>query len=196
MLVQEVGKLAHNVHDIGGNQSLIRFALLLLTQIQQLFNHRHDELVLLIRRHRARDGPESPAELIQSVKAEVVAVGRDSVESALNTLVHGAGVDVRQEDQCLPHLLINVNGLDIIYLNLHRVPVLIHFNEHFLRLSHVVQDRLSELIQYIWIDLTMHEATLEECLGVMWREPILSIHAAAIGKSSCRGLRILKHILV
>jgi len=50
---EEVGELAHHVHDVGGDECLRVFCRALLAKVKQLLDHRAEKLVLFLNVHAA-----------------------------------------------------------------------------------------------------------------------------------------------
>ena len=122
---EEVREAADDVHDVRRHQGLVVLALLFLAQVQQFLHHLHDEVVFLFGFHSSTDRAKSPAELLKAVKTEVVLVTRDFLEAALDSPVHTLSVDVGHEDECLSHLLVEIETLDIDALLLDSISIFI-----------------------------------------------------------------------
>ena len=58
---EESWVLSDHVHDVGGDDGLVVLASLLLTQTEELLDHRHQEPLLVLLMHGATDGSNGPA---------------------------------------------------------------------------------------------------------------------------------------
>ena len=61
--LEEARVLADHVHDVGGDDGLVVFSLLLFAEAEQVADDRNQEAFLVLFVHGARDGADSPAEL-------------------------------------------------------------------------------------------------------------------------------------
>ena len=110
---EEVGELADNVHDVRSDEGFRVLRRALLTKIQQLFDHGAQELVLTLHIHAARDGPQSPAKLVQRVKVDLVdsTSSLHLLETDVHDLNHLLCIRVCQEDKRLAHPLVESDVL-------------------------------------------------------------------------------------
>ena len=131
-------------------------------------------MVLFLGLHCTGDRAQRPTELVETVEREVVLVGGDSLEAALDGLVHALSVDVSQEDECLTHLLVNVESFNINVVLLDCLAILVHDNKHLLWPGHEVEVGLAQIRQDFWVDLSMHLAAVEKCLHKVGRTAHLS----------------------
>ena len=72
--LEEPRVLAHDVHDVGGDDGLVVLALLLLAQPQQVLDDRHQEPLLVLLVHRAGDGADGPAQRVEVLPRPLGAV--------------------------------------------------------------------------------------------------------------------------
>ncbi len=101
MCAQEAGVLADDVHDVGRDDGLVVLAALHLAQAQQLLDDHHQELLLVVLVHGARDAADGPAQRVQVVPAPLAPVHL-VVQLLQHDLLRVLGVQMRQVDQRLP----------------------------------------------------------------------------------------------
>ena len=166
---KESGELADNVHDVGCDERLRVLCLTLLAQVEELFDHGTQELVLLLDRHAARDGAKGPTEFIENLEVDiVVATGLlHQLKPFVDDLDHLVCVAIRQEDQRLSHHFVKgyVLCVDLVFL-LH-LAIVVNGEKHFVGLRHQVEHDVLDLGQDLRVDVGVHQG---RCLGLLHRQ--------------------------
>ena len=78
--------LSDDVHDVGGDDGLVVFALLLLAEPQQVFDDGDEEPLLVFLMHRAGYRSDGPTESVQVLPRPLVAVHLKGEEKKNNIL--------------------------------------------------------------------------------------------------------------
>mmetsp|Transcript_12755 Transcript_12755/g.49781 ORF Transcript_12755/g.49781 Transcript_12755/m.49781 type:complete len:361 (+) Transcript_12755:1515-2597(+) len=141
---KEPGVLAHNVHDVRRNDSLVVLTPRDLAEVEEVTDRGDEEPVLLVLRHRARDGPDGPAQGVQDVPAILLAVElvRELVEHLrLRVLV----VEVREVDESLPHDLVLHEHVVVLERLADDISVLVLDDQHLLGLRHAADHEHAKL---------------------------------------------------
>mmetsp|Transcript_91 Transcript_91/g.299 ORF Transcript_91/g.299 Transcript_91/m.299 type:complete len:538 (-) Transcript_91:749-2362(-) len=143
---EEPRVLADHVHDVRRDDGLVVFPTLVLTQVQEVLDDDDQEPLLLLLGHGTGDGADGPAQRVQAVRRprRPVHLGRELVQ---HDRVRVVVVQVRQEDQGLPHGLVLGDDLRVPLGLAHNVPVLVLDHQNLLGLGHLANHHRPDPVQ-------------------------------------------------
>mmetsp|Transcript_27650 Transcript_27650/g.70460 ORF Transcript_27650/g.70460 Transcript_27650/m.70460 type:complete len:1163 (-) Transcript_27650:210-3698(-) len=149
---QEARVLPDDVHDVGRDDGLVVLAALHLAQPEQVLDDGHEEALLVLLGHGARDRADRPAQRVQVVPRPLRAV--DLVLQPLeHDVLRVVVVEVRQVDERLAHSLVERDGVGVAHRLAHDLAILVLDDEHLLRLGHPRHEQHAQLREHRRVQL-------------------------------------------
>ncbi len=193
MRLQESRILADDVHDVARNHSLVVLASFCLGQPEQILDHRHQEALLGLFVHGARDGADGPTEGV-AVRPRPFRPIHLFAELLRHDIFGVDNVQMREVHQALPGRLVQLNRIALLDEFPHDLTLVVLDDENLFGSNHLLDHDSSKVGEDVSI-LVLAKRVIFEHTWVR-RAAVLEAADAQVDQGMNLGHWQLLHFLV